>query len=161
MSDLYRIFLNIGSNIQPERNLPQAIDLLRRYGQVQAVSSAWESHAIGMNGPNFLNACVLLETSILPDKFKEQVIVPVETDLRRVRNENKNAPRTIDIDIVMTDGTPANLHLWDHAFVIVPMAELIPEFVHPVTREKLSRTAKSIRSQVWIIERPEILKYSS
>jgi len=158
MSDLHKIFLSLGSNIQPEIYLPKAIDLLREYGQVQAISTVWESHAIGTDAPNFLNACALFVTSLIPDNLKEQIIRPIEAKLRRVRSENKNAPRTIDIDIVMTDGTPINLEFWNYAFVVVPMAELAPQLVHPITHQKLIDASGLLCSQIWIIKRPEILK---
>lgn len=158
MSDLRRIFLSLGSNVQPEIYLPKAIDLLREYGQVQTISTVWESHAVGINAPNFLNACALFITSLAPENLKEQVIHPIESKLGRVRRENKNAPRTIDIDIVMADGAPINLEFWNYAFIVVPMAELAPELLHPITHEKLIDASGLLRSQIWIIQRPEILK---
>ena len=158
MSDLHKVFLSLGSNVQPEIFLPKAIDLLHKYGQVQAISSIWESHAVGDNAPNFWNACVLFATSLTTSNLKEQAIRPIEARLGRVRSENKNAPRTIDIDIVMANGAPVNLEFWNYAFIVVPMAELAPEFPHPVTHEKLIDAAKFLRSRIWIIQRPEILK---
>lgn len=158
MNDLHKIFLSLGSNVQPEIYLPKAIDLLREYGRVQAISTVRESHAVGADASNFLNACLLFITSIAPENLKEQVIHPIEAKLGRVRSENKNAPRTIDIDIVMADGTPVNLEFWNYVFVVVPMADLAPEFLHPTTHEKLIDAAKLLCSQIWIVQRPEILK---
>ena len=154
MSELHKIFLSLGSNVQPEIYLPKAIDQLREYGQIEKISSIWESHAVGANGPNFLNACLLFSTSIVPENLKEQVIHPIEAKLGRVRSENKNAPRTIDIDIVMADGDPVNLEFWNYAFIVVPMAELAPDFPHPITHEKLIDAAKLSRAQTWIIQHP-------
>ena len=154
MNNLHRVFLSLGSNVQPEIYLPKAIDQLREYGQIEKISSVWESHAVGANGPNFLNACLLFSTSIVPENLKEQVIHPIEAKLGRVRSENKNAPRTIDIDIVMADGDPVNLEFWNYAFIVVPMAELAPDFPHPITHEKLIDAAKLSRTQTWIIQHP-------
>ncbi len=158
MSDLHKIFLSLGSNVQPEIYLPKAIDLLHEYGRVQAISTVWESHAVGTDASNFLNACLLFITSIAPENLKEQVIHRIEAKLGRVRNENKNAPRTIDIDIVMADGTPVNLEFWNYVFVVVPMADLAPEFLHPTTHEKLIDASDLLRSQTRIVQRPGILK---
>jgi len=158
MNDLHKIFLSLGSNVQPEIYLPKAIDLLREYGRVQAISTVWESHAVGTDAPNFLNACVLFITSLAPENLKEQVIHPIEAKLGRVRSENKNAPRTIDIDIAMADGIPVNLEFWNYAFVVVPLAELAPEFPHPLANEKLIDVAKLLCSQIWIVQHPGILK---
>ncbi len=157
MNDLHRVFLSLGSNVQAEIYLPKAIDQLREYGQIQAISSAWESHAVGGNAPNFLNACVLFITSIPPNNLKEQAIRPIEAKLGRVRSENKNAPRRIDIDIVMADGDPVNLEFWNYAFIVAPMADIAPELIHPITREKMIIASRSLRSQIWIVQRPEVL----
>lgn len=157
MSDLHKVFLSLGSNIQPELNLPKAIDQLGEYGRVQTISTIWESRSVGANGPNFWNACLLFITSTAPENLKEKVIHPIEAKLGRVRSENKNAPRTIDIDIVVADGTPVNLEFWNYAFVVVPLAELAPEFPHPITGEKLIDVAKMLSSQVWIVQHPGIL----
>jgi len=157
MIDPHHTYLSLGSNIHPEAHLPKAIQMLKKYGQVQAVSRAWESHAVGSGGPNFLNACVLFLSNLQPDGLKEQVIRPIEASLGRVRNADKNAPRPIDLDLVLFDGTPLNVDFWAYAFVIVPLSELIPDFVHPVRGEKLSRVAEQLQSQTWIVPRIDVL----
>jgi 2-amino-4-hydroxy-6-hydroxymethyldihydropteridine diphosphokinase len=151
MTDLHRAFLSLGSNIEAESNLPKAIELLREVGKVVAVSSVWESKSVGFDGPNFLNACVLFFTPLQPVELKEKIIRPIEAKLGRIRGEEKNAPRPIDIDILLFDNHPLNTEFWDYAFVIVPLAELIPDFVHPVSGEKLFRVAGQV--SVWIKKR--------
>ncbi|MBI5352224.1 MAG: 2-amino-4-hydroxy-6-hydroxymethyldihydropteridine diphosphokinase [Chloroflexi bacterium] len=156
MTDLHRAYLNLGSNIEPEVNLPKAIRLLRAYGKITQVSRVWESESIGIDGPNFLNACVLFQTHLGPVELKEQFIRPIEADLGRIRYANKNAPRSIDIDIVLFDETPLNVEYWKYAFVTVPLAELIPDFVHPHSREKLSRFSEQVQGQVWVVPRGDV-----
>lgn len=158
MSELHKIFLSLGSNVQPEIYLPKAIDLLREHGRVKEISNVWESRAVGSSGPNFLNLCLLFITSIAPENLKEKIIHPIEARLGRVRGENKNAPRTIDIDIVIADDIPLNLDFWNYAFIVVPMAELAPDFPHPVNHEKLVDVAKSSHTQTWIVQRPGVIK---
>lgn len=156
---MHRVYLSIGSNIQPEINLPKAIDLLGGFGTIQAISSAWESHAIGpASGPDFLNACVLLTTSLPRADLKEKLVRPIETMLGRQRTSDKNAPRTIDIDLILIDDEPVNLEKWNYPFVVVPLAELAPDIIHPSAHEKIIRVAEQMRSETWIIKRPEILK---
>ncbi len=150
MNDLHRMVLSLGSNIEADVNLPRAIQLLSEVGIVEAVSSIWESESVGFDGPNFLNACVLFFTPLAPVDFKEKIIRPIESKLGRVRSSEKNAPRTIDIDIVLCDEQPLNTEFWDYAFVIVPLAELIPDFKHPATCETLSEVAERVKGQVWI-----------
>jgi len=156
MNDLHSVYLSLGSDIRPEIHLRQGVKMLRDYGQVEAVSGVWQSHAVGSDGPDFLNACALFLSSMQPDDLKEQVLRPIESNLGRVRSADKNAPRTIDLDIVLYDGTMLNTEFWAYAFVIVPLAELFPDFIHPVSREKLSRAAEQIQSRTWILRREDV-----
>ena len=45
---MHQVYLSLGSNIQPEINLVRAIELLHEYGEIQKVSSAWESESVGV-----------------------------------------------------------------------------------------------------------------
>jgi 2-amino-4-hydroxy-6-hydroxymethyldihydropteridine diphosphokinase len=153
---LHYAYLNLGSNVHAESNLPRAVDLLRGYGQVAAVSAVWESKSVGYEGPNFLNACVLFLTDLKPVLLKEQIIRPIEAGLGRIRGEDKNAPRPIDIDIVLFDDIPLNTEYWKYAFVAVPLAELIPDFIHPLSGDALSCFSEHARSQVWIVPRSDV-----
>src|SRR5688572_16536862 len=156
MNEMHHAYLNLGSNIEPEKNIPQAVKLLRDVGEVKAVSSVWESKSVGYDGPNFLNACVLFLTNLQPDELKEKIIRPIESQLGRVRDEdNKYAPRTMDIDLVLFDKTPHNTQTWNQAFVIVPLAELIPNFEHPIEKKTLSQITQQI--QVWIVKREDVV----
>jgi 2-amino-4-hydroxy-6-hydroxymethyldihydropteridine diphosphokinase len=156
MDELHEAYLNIGSNIEPERHLRDAIRLLRERGQVKAVSNAWQSHAFGSDGPDFLNACALFLTPMTPRELKEQVIRPIEARLGRVRSADKFAPRTIDIDIILFDEEPFGGEFWSNAFVVVPLADLLPDFHHPFNYEKLAQVAAHMRRQTWIVARPDV-----
>ena len=158
MDELHEIYLNIGSNIEPELYLREAIRLLREYGQVEAISNAWQSHAFGSHGPDYLNACVLFLTPLDAHDLKDQVIRPIEARLGRVRGTDKYAPRTIDIDIILFDDEPFGEEFWSNAFVVVPLADLLPDFPHPFNYEKLVQVAAHMRRQTWIEARPEVLQ---
>ena len=153
MSESHFAYLNLGSNIQPEINLVQAIKLLRDYGEVQNVSNAWESKSVGAEGPNYLNACVLFKCPFMQVELKEKIIRPIEAQLGRKRSENKFAPRTIDIDIVLFDNKPNNDKFWNYAFIIVPLAEIYPEYQNPLTQENIKETATRLRQKVWMERR--------
>jgi 2-amino-4-hydroxy-6-hydroxymethyldihydropteridine diphosphokinase len=157
MGELHRVYLSLGSNIEPQVHLRRAIRLLQEAGEVQAISSAWESRSHGSDGPDFLNACALFLCSLQPVELKERIIRPIEAQLGRVRGADRNAPRTIDIDIVLFDDRPLNTDFWEYPFVAVPLAELIPEFLHPIRREKTGRVADQMQMQTWIIKRPDVV----
>jgi 2-amino-4-hydroxy-6-hydroxymethyldihydropteridine diphosphokinase len=157
MDELHDAYLNIGSNIEPERHLQEAVRYLRQHGEVKAVSNAWQSHAFGSDGPDFLNACILYRTPLEARALKEQVIRPIEAQLGRVRGGDKFAPRTIDIDIILFDDEPFGWEFWSNAFVVVPLADILPDFQHPLNYEKLARVAAHMRRQTWIVARPDVL----
>ena len=157
MDRLHRIYLSLGSNIEADVHLPKAVQRLREVGKVEVASSVWETKSVGFDGPNFLNACVSILTPLTPVEFKEKIIRPIEAELGRVRSTEKNAPRTIDIDIVLCDGTPLNTEFWEYAFVIVPLAELIPDFVHPTKGESLLEVAQQAQGQVWMRKREDVV----
>ena len=56
--------LLLGSNIQPERNLPLAIDQLQKHLTILRISSVWETPPVGSAGPSFLNAALLVQTPL-------------------------------------------------------------------------------------------------
>jgi 2-amino-4-hydroxy-6-hydroxymethyldihydropteridine diphosphokinase len=157
MSESHLAYLSLGSNIQPETHLVRAIEMLQKHGRIEKISNAWESESVGAAGPNYLNACVLLVTSLSHVKLKEQALLLVERELGRKRTADKFAPRTIDIDIVIFDDASCDDKYWEQAFVVVPLAEIYPQFQNPLGQESIIKTAMRLRQQVWMETRPEVL----
>lgn len=161
MSDLHQAHLSLGSNIQPESNLVRALELLQKYGELGKLSNVWESESVGAEGPHYLNVCVLLITPHTQTGLKEQALLPIEAGLGRQRGTDKFAPRTIDIDIVLFDGKSCDDRYWEQAFVVVPLAEIIPEYQNPMTLEPITETATRLRQQVWMETRPHVIRQFS
>ncbi len=150
-----RVFLSIGSNINKERNLPRAAQLLRRVSSVAAASAVYETVPVGTEDqPSFFNAAVLIETELMPEAIKEQIIGSVEQALERKREADINAARTIDVDIALfndaildyvpVDGRARHIpdpDLLRALHVIVPIAELAPDQRHPETGERFGSIA--------------------
>lgn len=157
MSESHLAYLSLGSNIAPESHLVKALEQLRLYGTIEQISSAWESESVGATGPNYLNACLLLITSLREPELKNKVLLPIETSLGRRRSENKFAPRTIDIDIIVFDGIPCDEKYWEQAFVVVPLSEIYPDFPNPITQERIIETATRLRQKIWMEARPDVL----
>ncbi len=124
----HRNCMLLGSNIEPEKNLPRYISLLQKCLTVLWTSSVWESQAIGSTIPNILNAAVLALTSIDANCLKEQSIRPQEAQLGQVRTQEKNSPRMIDIDHILFDHQFVDASLWRHTHRAVPVAEVLPEY---------------------------------
>ncbi len=157
MSELHLAYLSLGSNIQPETNLVKAIQLLQEHGRIEKNSSAWESKSVGAEGPNYLNACVLLVTSFDQITLKRDILLPIEIKVGRKRTENKFAPRTMDIDIVLFDDRSCDDKYWGQAFVVIPLAEIYPEYQNPLTHESVIETATRLRKEIWIEARRGVL----
>jgi 2-amino-4-hydroxy-6-hydroxymethyldihydropteridine diphosphokinase len=157
MSELHRAYLSLGSNIEPATNLVKALEELQHYGTIKKISSVWESESVGAAGPNYLNVCVLLLTPLSAADLKEQALLPIETQLGRRRTTDKFAPRTIDIDIILDDGKSCDNKYWEQAFVVVPLAEIYPDYPNPITEENISKTATRLRQRVWMETRPGVL----
>jgi 2-amino-4-hydroxy-6-hydroxymethyldihydropteridine diphosphokinase len=152
----HRACLLLGSNIQPEKNLLKALYLLRKNFQVEQVSRVWESAAVGSAGPNFLNAAVIIRTSLDLRQLKEGYLRPLEARLGRVRTMDKNTSRTIDIDIVAWDADIVDANVWKYAHAAVPVAELMPCYQSEVTGEYLEQRAAHLSRSTQIFARREV-----
>lgn len=146
-----RVYVSLGSNINKERNLPAAVRLLDKLCRVLACSAAYETAPVGLEKqPRFFNAAVLVETEKDATSFSKDVLALVEKELERVRTIDKNAPRTIDLDITLFNQEVFDLDSQHHIpdpdllrrpHVAVPMAELSPDLAHPETGEPLAQIA--------------------
>jgi 2-amino-4-hydroxy-6-hydroxymethyldihydropteridine diphosphokinase len=144
------VYLSLGSNIEPEKNMKAALEMLANYGHVIAISSIWETAPVGLaDQPNFLNAAVLLETELSAEQTKTTMIQAIEQALLRNRMGNPNAPRTMDIDIALFNQSILKLgkreipdpDIYSRAFVALPLAEIAPDYVHPISGETLRKIA--------------------
>jgi 2-amino-4-hydroxy-6-hydroxymethyldihydropteridine diphosphokinase len=151
------VILGLGSNINPSENIIRALKLLNQQIGVQRVSSTWESLAVGSEGPNFLNTVAWVETSLEMTDLKQRILRKIEADLGRVRTADKNAPRTIDIDILIFDEQLVEPAGWEQAFLAVPIAELLPDFKHPQTGEPIQNAARRLALASRLIHRPEVV----
>jgi 2-amino-4-hydroxy-6-hydroxymethyldihydropteridine diphosphokinase len=148
--------LLLGSNIQPEHNLPLAIDQLQNHLTILRISSVWETSPVGSISPNFLNTALLVQTPVDQNTLKLQILNPMEAEMGRVRSADKNAPRTIDLDIVLFDGLILDPTLWHFAHRAVPVAEIQPD-IRSEAGETLKAAAAKFISEGSIRLRPEVI----
>jgi len=140
------VYVAVGSNIEPENNIPAALDLLRQTVEVTGVSSFYRSAALGRPGdPDFVNGAFRVRTALRPQELKEKVLRRIEAQLGRVRGADRCAPRTIDLDIALwgrevVDQPGLRIPSPDIArpFVACPLLELAPDAVLPDTGQPLS-----------------------
>lgn len=153
---LTTVLLSMGSNIDPEQNLPAAAQRLARQVEVVAASRVFETAAAGAAGTApFLNAALMIRTPLTAADLKFQVLRPLEAGLGRVRTHDRNAPRTIDLDISLfgdqvIDDPGHTLRIPDPEIltcghVAIPLADVAPDTVHPETGERLDQIANRLR----------------
>ena len=140
----------MGSNIEAEQNFPASIELLNHFGRVVAASEVWETQPIGCTASgNFLNAAVLLETTLDALAIMKVAIPYVESTLKRVRTNDKHAPRTIDVDLVLFNAEVLDIdrhyvpapQILDWSFLAAQLAQIAPDYVHPESGETLAQIA--------------------
>lgn len=132
------VVLLLGSNIDPERNLVRAIERLGRYADIRTLSQVYQTAPVGgREQPDFLNAALLLYSEYSPEELKGQVLRRIEAELGRVRTADKNAARTIDLDIALYGSggqccrnwrlADPELLLYPHS--VLPLAELCSDWI--------------------------------
>ena len=159
------IYVSIGSNIEPESNIPKAIALLKRYATVLTTSSIYVTPPQAYTEQaDFHNMAVKLLTKRKPVEFKTQVVDFIEAELGRIRNpNNKNAPRTIDLDIslwgneILQYGDKPwqvpDKDIVRFAHVALPLAEIAPDYIHPTEQKTLQVLAEQFdKSKIRKIE---------
>ena len=139
-----RVYLSLGSNVEPVRYLNAALDELRaRFGAL-AVSPAYRSKSVGFDGADFVNLAVGMDTELSPEALNEWLHA-LEDRHGRLRNVPRYSDRTLDVDIVLYDDLvrQGGGHLdiprkeLKHAFVLKPVADIAPMLVHPVSGQTM------------------------
>jgi 2-amino-4-hydroxy-6-hydroxymethyldihydropteridine diphosphokinase len=143
---MFTVYLSLGANIEPVENLKTALDRLQGGGKIMRVSSIWQTSAVGSPGPDFINFSVLYETALEYEFLKINVLRKIEESLGRIRTQDKNAPRTMDIDIIIWNGQVIDQDLWKKAFIALPISELLPDLINGQTGETLVEVSKRLQS---------------
>jgi len=157
------VYLGLGANMGDRQgNLDKALAFLSQRLSVEKVSSIYDTEPVGnTNQPRFLNLVCRVTTSLTPAELLA-LAKGIELKLGRVLDK-RNAPRSIDIDILfygdevleMPELTIPHPRLTERAFVLVPLAEIAPDMVHPVN----GRTVKELLRAV--TETQGVLKWEN
>jgi 2-amino-4-hydroxy-6-hydroxymethyldihydropteridine diphosphokinase len=140
-------YIAVGANIEPERNILAALEMLDAAAPVCAVSTFYRTAPIGRpEQPEYLNGVVAVLHDGSARELKYGILRPIEAALGRVRTADKFAARTIDLDVILHGDTVCDepeLRLPDpdlrtRAFIAAPLLEIAPELRLPGSGERLT-----------------------
>ncbi len=153
----------LGSNAGDKRRLlAEAVRLMGAWGKVVRQSSLYETEPWGFEcKERFLNQVVVFDTTLSPLEFLHRC-QETEKQLGRVRPKDgpRYASRPIDIDLLFCDAlvienpelTVPHPRISERRFVLVPLAEIMPEFVHPVHRKTIAALEKACPDRLEVRE---------
>ncbi len=147
------VILSLGSNLGDRvRYLERALEQLRREVRVERVSSIYETRPVGLaDQPWFLNLVCYGVTQMDPHTLLG-FIQAIESALGRRRSEERFAPRTLDIDILAFENRVIeepgleipHPRMAERAFVLAPLAEIVPEWLHPVENKSAAELLEAL-----------------
>lgn len=148
----HTVFLALGSNINPVENFRACLKLLQEHFDILNLSSVYETPPVGFTEQAaFLNAAVQISTDLEPAGVKA-ILQNIENQLGRVRDpNNKNAPRTIDLDIALWDEATFTYgeknwrvpdpDILQFIHLARPLADLAPDYIYPSSNQTLAQLA--------------------
>src|SRR5712692_5511921 len=149
---LMRVFVGVGSNVEPNANVKSALLTLDRAVGVRALSTFYRTPALDRpSDPPFVNGVIEVRNALGPLQLK-QLLRRTEQDLRRRRGSDRYAPRSTDLDLLVYGGLVCNsdeLRLPDPAilerpFVAIPLLEVAPDLIVPGSDATLRSVVTSI-----------------
>ena len=154
--DSVTIYIGLGSNIGDRlTNLKRGVSLLSQTFDVVCTSSIYETEPWGyLNQPNFLNAVIQVTTTKEPLDVLS-VLKLAEIESGRVDDGTRWGPRSFDADLLFYgsqvyktyDLEMPHPRIKERAFVLIPLAEIAPSFVDPVSHETIQRLMDLLDSQ--------------
>lgn len=149
------IYLGLGTNLGDQMaNLQAAVAGLAQKLVITAVSPIYQTPPWGVTDqPDFLNMCLAAQTDLSPEQLLT-FVKTLETELGR-EPAKRWGPRLIDIDLLFVANqifeteklTVPHPRLAERAFVLYPLADIAPNFVHPVLGKTIAALAASVEDE--------------
>jgi 2-amino-4-hydroxy-6-hydroxymethyldihydropteridine diphosphokinase len=135
------IYISVGSNVDKEKHTKAGLQgMYQAFGEL-TLSSVFESESVGFEGNNFYNLVVKTSTKLSIEEVC-RFLKKIEQDNKRQRGEQKFAPRTLDLDLLLYDSkvttTPIELprpEVLYNAFVLKPLTEIAADEIHPIVNK--------------------------
>ena len=150
---IFDIFLSLGSNIEPEKNIDLAKEQLQiKYGKL-LTSSIYKTKAVGFKGDDFLNLVLKASTDDDPELVIDH-LHSIEKQTGRETGTGQFNSRTLDIDLLLYgDLIDPSLNLprdeiLKYDFVLEPLVEIFPEGMHPTENKSCKEILKELRDSL-------------
>lgn len=149
----------MGSNIEPEENVKKALQLLASKVRIVGISTIYSSEAEGRSKqPSYYNCVIEIETDIPPKELKHTVLRKLEVELGRKRTRDKDAPRTIDLDLILygdlvqktKDLVLPDPQIPNRPFLAIPLHELEPDLILPGIGLPIKKAAAHLQPVIMI-----------
>lgn len=148
-----RVAIALGSNLGDSQQI--VTDALQRLAHTPAIwlnrhSHLYQTVAVGPPQPDYINACVWLSTHLDPLTLLHELLA-IERQFGRVRRQRWGA-RSLDLDLLLFDDCQLDYpdlklphpRLCDRAFVLVPLAEIVPDWVDPRSGKSIAELVKAV-----------------
>lgn len=133
-----RVYVSIGSNINPAQNIRSAVRALRAFFGPLEISNVYESEPVGFDGAYFYNLVAVFDTDLQVNDINKR-LRQIEDRHGRVRGDDKFDSRTLDLDVLLYGGVIDGEHgiprheIDEYAFVLKPLSEVAGCETHPKT----------------------------
>jgi|SRR3990167_5181174 len=122
-----RAVIGLGSNINAEENIRRAKEAIAGEFMLIKSSSFVETEPVGFKEQDrFINGALLIETELNATRLESRLKV-LETELGRVKTDNKYGPRSIDLDILVWNGEVVDEEVYEREFLRTSINELMPD----------------------------------
>ena len=146
---MVKVYIGLGSNIGNRVvNIKKACRCLSNIPacKLKKLSSLYETSPVGPRQRNYINAAAILETGLAPQELLNE-LKKIENLMGREKSKKRRAPRIIDLDILFYGDKVIktkclivpHMELYKRKFVLEPLCEIAPEFVHPVLKMNMKK----------------------
>jgi 2-amino-4-hydroxy-6-hydroxymethyldihydropteridine diphosphokinase len=159
VTDTITVYLSLGSNLgNRQENLDRALKLLSERMRIGKVSSIYDTEPVGgVSQPRFLNLACEVFTRLTPEGL---LALAKGIELKMGRYSRSGEPRIIDIDIILfgsqvvkaADLVIPHPQMAERSFVLIPLAEIAPDVIHPVLKKTIKELNKATKEKQGVMK---------